>query len=166
MTLRVGTGYDVHAFAVPPIGGCGDDMGVVLGGVSIPHPFSLKGHSDADVLIHAVCDALLGATGLGDIGRHFSDTDPTWKGADSRKFLRELLKRAHAKGFRVVNVDATVVAERPRLAAYVSQMVANLAVDFGIPIEAVNVKATTEEKMGFTGAYDGISAQAAVLVEG
>lgn len=155
--MRVGHGYDVHRLVA------GRDL--ILGGVKIPHPTGLHGHSDADVLIHAVCDACLGAAGLGDIGRHFPDTDPRYRGIDSRLLLRQVREEIAARGFRAVNVDATIIAQAPRLAPYLPQMAGNIAADLGVPPEAVNVKATTTERLGFPGREEGIAAHAVVLVE-
>jgi 2-C-methyl-D-erythritol 2,4-cyclodiphosphate synthase len=155
--MRIGQGYDVHAL------GPGRDL--VLGGVRIPHERGLIGHSDADVLIHAVCDACLGAAGLGDLGRHFPDSDPRYRGIDSRVLLREVRVRLHAAGLRVGNVDATIVAEAPRLAPHVAGMVENLATDLEVDPARVNVKATTTEGLGFPGRREGIAAHAVVLLE-
>ena len=157
MRLRVGQGFDVHAFAA--------DRKLVIGGVEIPHEKGLLGHSDADVLLHAVCDALLGAAALGDIGKHFPDTDPRYRGIDSRKLLREVAKLLADRGRRVVNVDATIVAQAPRMAPHIPKMVANIAEDLGVEAHYVNVKATTTEELGFTGRGEGIAAQAICLVE-
>jgi 2-C-methyl-D-erythritol 4-phosphate cytidylyltransferase/2-C-methyl-D-erythritol 2,4-cyclodiphosphate synthase len=154
--MRIGQGYDVHAL-VP-------GRRLVLGGVSIDHPRGLLGHSDADALLHAVTDALLGAAGLGDIGGHFPDTDPRWRGADSRSLLRAALARVHQAGWQVGNADATVVAQAPRLAPHVPAMRANLAADLGVPVARVNVKAKTHERLGFEGREEGIAAQAVVLL--
>lgn len=156
MTMRIGIGYDVHAF------GPGDH--VVLGGVRIPHASGVLAHSDGDVLIHALCDALLGALALGDIGRHFSPTDERWRDADSRELLRAVVAMLAARGWIAVNVDSVTVCEQPRLAPHVERMRANLASDLGIGIDAVGVKATTSEKLGFTGRGEGIAAQAVVLL--
>jgi 2-C-methyl-D-erythritol 2,4-cyclodiphosphate synthase len=161
VTLRVGSGFDVHAFAPPGATG----GGVTLGGVRIPHARSVVAHSDGDVLLHAICDALLGAAALGDIGRHFPDTDPRWKGADSRALLRAVDEKLKAAGFAVVNVDATVIAEAPKVSPHAEQMRAHIASDLGLPIGAVSVKATTSEKLGFTGRGEGIAAQAVALIE-
>ena len=155
--MRIGQGFDVHAL-VP-------GRRLVLGGVEIPHPLGLEGHSDADVLLHAVCDALLGAAALGDIGRHFPDTDPAYRGADSRVLLREVVSRVRAAGFAPVNVDATIIAQAPRMAPHIPAMVANLAADIALPPSAVNVKATTTERLGFSGRGEGIAAQAVCLLE-
>lgn len=155
--LRVGQGYDVHAFEP------GDH--VTLGGVRIPHTLGIKAHSDGDVILHAVCDALLGAAALGDIGMHFSDKDPQWRGADSRRFVRHVRDLLSQRGYRVVNVDATVLAEAPRLGKHREAMRANIAADLGIDIEQVNVKATTSEGLGFIGLQQGIASHAIALVE-
>ena len=155
--MRVGQGFDVHAFA--------EGRKLVLGGVEIAHERGLAGHSDADVLIHALADALLGAAALGDIGMHFPDSDPAYKGADSRVLLREVARKLAAAGWRVVNVDATVIAQAPRLAPHIPAMVANLAADLGLASSAVSVKATTTERLGFTGRGEGIAAQAIALIE-
>jgi 2-C-methyl-D-erythritol 2,4-cyclodiphosphate synthase len=154
--MRVGHGYDAHRF------GHGDH--VVLGGVSIPHEQGLIAHSDGDVLIHALCDALLGAAGLGDIGRHFPDTDDTWKDVDSRVLLRMVVAALGELGLKPGNVDATVIAQRPRLGEHVPRMRECLAEDLGVDVSRVNVKATTTEKMGFTGRGEGIAAHAVVLL--
>jgi 2-C-methyl-D-erythritol 2,4-cyclodiphosphate synthase len=154
--LRIGHGFDVHAFAA--------ERRLIIGGVEIPHPFGLAGHSDADVLLHAICDALLGAAGLGDIGRHFPDNDPRFKGIDSRELLRDVAKRIGELGWRAVNVDATIIAQAPKMAPHIGQMVANIAADLGIEPGCVNVKATTTEKLGFTGRGEGIAAEAVCLM--
>lgn len=155
--MRVGHGYDVHALVA------GRDL--ILGGVKIPHAKGLAGHSDADALIHAVCDACLGAAGLGDIGRHFPDSDAQYKNIDSRILLRRVKDAIAAKGWKVANVDATIVAQAPKLAPYMSQMKQNLAADLGIPADSVNIKAGTTEKMGFAGREEGIAAHAVVLLQ-
>jgi len=155
--MRIGQGFDVHAFA--------EGRKLILGGVQVPYERGLAGHSDADVLIHALCDALLGAAALGDIGMHFPDTDPAYKGADSRVLLREVARKLAAAGWRIVNVDTTVIAQAPRLAPHVPAMVANLAADLGLAASAVSVKATTTERLGFTGRGEGIAAQAIALIE-
>jgi 2-C-methyl-D-erythritol 2,4-cyclodiphosphate synthase len=157
MSMRIGIGYDVHAF------GPGDH--VVLGGVRIAHGQGLVAHSDGDVLIHALCDALLGALALGDIGKHFPPDDERWRGVDSRGLLRAVVGMAAARGWRVGNVDSVVVCERPKLAPHVDTMRAHLAADLGVAVDAVGVKATTSEKLGFTGRGEGIAAQAVVLLE-
>ena len=153
--MRIGQGFDVHAFA--------PGRRLVIGGVAIPNDRGLDGHSDADVLLHAICDALLGAAALGDIGKHFPDSDPAYAGADSRKLLREVKKRLGA--YRVVNVDATILAQAPRMAPHVPQMIANIASDLGIAPGAVSIKATTTEHLGFIGRAEGIAAQAIALIE-
>ena len=156
MTLRVGNGFDVHAL-VP-------GRPLVLGGVAIPYERGLAGHSDADVLLHSLCDAILGALALGDIGVHFPDTEPRWKGADSRMLLRLVMGLARERGYAIGNVDATVVAEVPRLRPHVDAMRANIAADLGCDPSAVSVKATTTERLGFTGREEGIAALASVLL--
>jgi 2-C-methyl-D-erythritol 2,4-cyclodiphosphate synthase len=153
--MRIGQGFDVHAL-VP-------GRRLVIGGVTIPHGKGLEGHSDADVLLHAICDALLGAAALGDIGKHFPDTDATYAGADSRQLLREVRKKLAS--YRIVNVDATILAHAPRMAPHVAQMVRNIASDLGIDQAAVNIKATTTEQLGFIGRAEGIAAQAVVLID-
>ena len=153
--MRVGQGFDVHAL-VP-------GRRLVIGGVVIPHDKGLEGHSDADVLLHAICDALLGAAALGDIGGNFPDTDARYAGADSRGLLREVRKKI--KDFRILNIDATLVAQAPRMAPHIPQMIRNIASDLGIEPGAVNVKATTTERLGFAGRGEGIAAQAVVLIE-
>lgn len=154
--IRVGQGYDVHAL-VP-------GRKLVLGGVEIPHDRGLLGHSDADALLHALTDALFGAAGLGDIGRHFPDTDPRFAGADSRVLLREAVRRVREAGFEIGNVDATVIAQAPKLAPHIGTMVARIAEDLGIAASRCNVKAKTNEKLGFEGRQEGIVAQAVVLL--
>jgi 2-C-methyl-D-erythritol 2,4-cyclodiphosphate synthase len=155
--MKVGQGFDVH----PLVAG----RRLVLGGVQIPFEKGLQGHSDADVLLHAVCDALLGAAGLGDIGQHYPDNDPAYRGADSRALLRDVAGKLKALKATVVNVDATVIAQAPRIAPYRAQMIANIASDLAIAPAAVNVKATTTEHLGFLGRMEGIAAQAVVLIE-
>ncbi len=155
--MRVGQGFDVHAFAA--------GRRLVIGGVEIPHERGLLGHSDADVLLHALCDALLGAAALGDIGRHFPDSDARYRGADSRVLLRHVAALVRAEGHVIVNVDATIIAQAPRLAPYIPAMVEAIAADLGIATGAVNVKATTTEQLGFTGRGEGIAAQAVCLLE-
>jgi 2-C-methyl-D-erythritol 2,4-cyclodiphosphate synthase len=157
MNFRIGIGYDVHAF------GPGDH--VVLGGERIGYTHGLVAHSDGDVLIHALCDALLGALALGDIGRHFPPSDDRWRDADSRDLLRAVVALLAERGWRTGNVDSVVVCEQPKLAPHVEAMRANLAADLGIAVDAVGVKATTSEKLGFTGRGEGIAAQAVVLLE-
>lgn len=154
--MRIGQGFDVHAL-VP-------GRRLIIGGVEIPFASGLLGHSDADVLLHAITDALLGAAGLGDIGRHFPDTDPRFKDADSRRLLREAGHQIEWAGYRVVNVDATVVARAPRMAPHVAQMAINIAADLGIDAGCVNIKAKTTEGLGFTGRGEGIAAQAVALI--
>ncbi|HQW37431.1 MAG TPA: 2-C-methyl-D-erythritol 2,4-cyclodiphosphate synthase [Usitatibacteraceae bacterium] len=154
--LRIGQGFDVH----PLVAG----RRLVIGGVEIAHDRGLLGHSDADVLLHAISDALLGAAALGDIGRHFPDSDPRYRGIDSRELLRRVAGLVRETGFVPVNVDATIIAEAPRMAPHVPAMVANIAADLGIDAGCVNVKATTTEKLGFTGRGEGIAAQAACLL--
>ena len=155
--MRVGHGYDVHKL-VP-------ERDLILGGVKIDYELGLLGHSDADVLLHAVSDALLGAAGLGDIGRHFPDTDPQYKGADSLKLLEIVAEKVKAAGYRVSNVDVTMIAQRPKLKDHIPQMVLNIAGAVGIAADRVNVKATTEEKLGFTGEGLGMSCHAVCLLE-
>ncbi|OGI45482.1 MAG: 2-C-methyl-D-erythritol 2,4-cyclodiphosphate synthase [Candidatus Muproteobacteria bacterium RBG_16_65_34] len=155
--IRVGHGYDVHPLVA------GRDL--ILGGVKIPHAKGLQGHSDADVLIHAVCDACLGAAGLGDIGRHFPDSDPQYKDIDSRKLLRRVREALAERGWKIANVDSTIVVQAPRVGPYLSQMAQNISADLGIPAEGVNIKATTTEKLGFAGREEGIAAHAVVLLE-
>jgi 2-C-methyl-D-erythritol 2,4-cyclodiphosphate synthase len=155
--MRIGHGYDVHQLVA------GREL--VLGGVKIPHAKGLLGHSDADVLIHAICDACLGAAGLGDIGRHFPDSDPRYKGIDSRKLLRHVAALLEEREWRVENVDSTIVAQAPKLAPHIPAMTANLAADLGIAASQVNVKATTTEKLGFAGREEGIAAHAVVLLQ-
>jgi 2-C-methyl-D-erythritol 2,4-cyclodiphosphate synthase len=155
--MRVGNGFDVHAF------GPGDH--VVIGGVSIPHDRGVVAHSDGDVLLHALCDALLGAMGRGDIGQHFPDNDPRWRGADSRVFLRHCARLLQDSGWRVVNADLTLLAEAPRLARYREAMCANVAADLGIDMHQVNVKATTCERLGALGRAEGLACMAVVLIE-
>lgn len=154
--IRIGHGFDVHAF--------GEGDHVVLGGVRIAHERGVLAHSDGDVAIHALCDAMLGALALGDIGVHFPPSDPRWKGADSREFLRHCAALLGERGWRVGNCDVTVVCERPKVAPHAAAMRANLAADLGIDLDAVSVKATTSEKLGFTGRGEGIAAQAVCLL--
>jgi 2-C-methyl-D-erythritol 2,4-cyclodiphosphate synthase len=154
--MRVGIGYDVHAF------GPGDH--VMLGGVRVPHVQGVRAHSDGDVLLHALCDALLGAMGLGDIGQHFPDTDPRWKGADSRHFLRHCAGLLVEQGWRLVNADVTVIAEAPRLGPHRVHMRANVAADLACRVEQVNIKATTQEGLGAVGRREGLACQAIVLL--
>ena len=155
--MRVGHGFDAHALA--------SGRRLVLGGVTIPHARGLAGHSDADVLLHAICDALLGAAALGDIGRHFPDSDPRYRGIDSRVLLRDVAVKLATLRLQVVNVDATVIAQAPRLAPHIPQMVANITADLALRPGQVNVKATTTEALGFTGREEGIAAAAVALIE-
>ncbi|MDW8468450.1 MAG: 2-C-methyl-D-erythritol 2,4-cyclodiphosphate synthase [Burkholderiales bacterium] len=155
--MRIGQGFDVHAL-VP-------GRRLVIGGVEIPYAKGLQGHSDGDVLLHAICDALLGAAALGDIGQHYPDSDPAYFEIDSRRLLRETAKKVAAAGYRIVNVDATIVAEAPRMAPHVPRMIGNIATDLGIAPAAVSVKATTTEQLGFTGRGEGIAAQAIALID-
>ena len=155
--LRIGHGYDVHRLV--------EGRRLILGGVEVPHTLGLLGHSDADVLTHAVMDALLGAAGLGDIGRHFPDTDPAYAGADSLKLLDYVVELLEAQGWKVGNVDATILAQRPKLAPHLEQMRENLAARMKVEPEQVNVKATTEEHLGFTGDSSGMAAHAVALLE-
>lgn len=157
MTVRIGQGFDVHAFC--------EGRPLILGGVEVPYEYGLAGHSDADVAIHALCDALLGAAALGDIGQHFPDTDDRFKGVDSRVLLREVMSKLEGKGFRLGNADLTIIAERPKLATYLPLMQENLANDMSVESHQVNLKATTTEKLGFTGRKEGIAAMAVVLLE-
>ena len=154
--IRIGQGFDVHAF--------GEGDHVVLGGVRIAHERGVVAHSDGDVVIHALCDAMLGALALGDIGQHFPPSDPQWRGADSRAFLRHCNRLIGERGWRVGNVDATVVCERPKVGPHATAMRELLAADLGIAVDAVSIKATTSEKLGFTGRGEGIAAQAVVLL--
>ena len=155
--MRIGHGYDVHRLV--------EGRELILGGVKIPYEKGLLGHSDADVLLHAVSDALLGAAGLGDIGRHFPDTDPKYKGADSLKLLAQVGEKLRAAGYGVGNIDVTMIAQRPKLKDYIPQMEENIASALGISAAQVNVKATTEEKLGFTGTGEGMSCHAVCLIE-
>lgn len=154
--MRIGQGYDVHRLV--------EGRKLILGGVEISYELGLLGHSDADVLTHAIMDALLGAAGMGDIGRHFPDTDPDYAGADSLKLLAAVMEKLTDAGWKVGNVDSTIVAQRPKLAPYLSQMQQKLAQIMGVQPDQVNVKATTEEKMGFTGSGEGMAAQAVALL--
>ncbi|MEY3106528.1 MAG: hypothetical protein RIT35_694 [Pseudomonadota bacterium] len=155
--IRVGMGYDVHRFKE------GGD--VILGGVKIDYEQGLEAHSDGDVVLHALCDALLGAAALGDIGKHFPDTDPEFKGADSRVLLRHVYGIVQDKGYILVNADITIIAQAPKMAPYINAMCANIATDLNIDIDCINVKATTTEKLGFEGRKEGIAVQAVVLIE-
>jgi 2-C-methyl-D-erythritol 2,4-cyclodiphosphate synthase len=154
---RIGHGYDVHRLV--------SERKLILGGVEIEHPLGMLGHSDADVLLHAICDAILGAVAEGDIGRHFPDTEPAFRGADSLKLLAEVLAIAGKRHYLVSNIDATIIAQRPKLAPYIRQMVENIAAVCEIDIRQVNVKATTTEELGFTGREQGIAAHAVVLMK-
>lgn len=161
MSMRIGHGYDVHAF---DDGQQGINK-IVLGGVMIPYERGLIAHSDGDVLLHALCDALLGAVGLGDIGRHFPDTDPAYKNADSRALLRMVYAKVMAAGYELVNTDMTIIAQAPKMAPFIERMCSHIATDLGVDIASVNVKATTTEKLGFTGRKEGIAANAVVLLQ-
>ncbi len=154
--MRIGHGYDVHRL-VP-------ERKLIIGGVEIDFELGLLGHSDADVLLHAICDALLGAIGAGDIGRHFPDSDPAYKGADSRQLLSRVVALVAGAGYRVGNIDATVLAQQPKMAPHIGRMVANIAADCGVDPSRVNVKATTTEELGFVGRREGIAAHAVVLL--
>ena len=155
--MRIGFGYDVHAL--------GKNRKLILGGVEVPHEMGLIGHSDADVLTHAIMDALLGAAALGDIGKHFSDTDPQYKGADSLKLLGRVARLLEEEGFKIGNIDSIICAQQPKLAPYINKMRQNISDKLLIPINCVSVKATTTEKLGFVGEEKGIAAQAVVLIE-
>lgn len=155
--IRIGQGFDVHQLV--------EGRRCVIGGVEIPHQKGLDGHSDADVLLHAICDALLGAAALGDIGKHFPNTDERYKDIDSRQLLTHVAKLLEAKHYSIVNIDATVIAEAPKLAPYIDQMRANIAADCQILLDTVNVKATTTEKLGFTGRGEGVAAEAICLIQ-
>lgn len=156
MKIRVGSGFDVHAF-VP-------GRKLMLGGVEVPYGRGMLAHSDGDVLLHAITDALLGAAGMGDIGTHFPDTDARWRGADSRALLREVVARVRAAGWRIGNVDCTIVAQAPKIAPHVAAMRAAIAADLGIAVDEVNVKGKTTERLGFTGRGEGIATQAVALL--
>ena len=155
--MRIGHGYDVHRFA--------ENRALTIGGEEIPYDMGLLGHSDADVLLHAVCDALLGAAALGDIGRHFPDNDESFKNIDSRILLRNTVQLLKSKNYSVVNIDATIIAQKPKMKEYISSMIKNIAADCGVDESCVNVKATTEEGLGFTGELLGISAHAVCIIE-
>lgn len=155
--MRVGQGYDVHRF------NAGDH--IILGGVTIPYEQGLEAHSDGDVVLHALSDALLGAAALGDIGKHFPDTDPEFKGADSRVLLRHVYRIVQDKGYRLVNADVTIIAQAPKMAPHIAAMCANIADDLRVDVDCINVKATTTEKLGFEGRKEGIAVQAIVLVD-
>jgi 2-C-methyl-D-erythritol 2,4-cyclodiphosphate synthase len=154
--MRIGHGFDVHQLVA--------GRKLIIGGVEIEHDKGLLGHSDADVLLHAICDALLGAAALGDIGKHFADTDAKFKNIDSRILLREVARLINNEGFRVGNVDATIIAQAPKMAPHIGKMVENIAADLGVAMNAVNVKATTTEKLGFTGRGEGIAAEAVAML--
>lgn len=156
LPFRIGQGYDCHRLV--------EGRKLILGGVDIPHHLGLLGHSDADALLHAITDAILGAAALGDIGKHFPDTDPEFKGADSRVLLREAAKRVKATGYDIGNIDATIIAQRPKMAPHIPGMVANIAEDLGVAINQVNIKAKTNEKMGYLGREEGINADAVALL--
>jgi len=155
--MRIGHGYDVHRLV--------EGRDLILGGVKIEYELGLLGHSDADVLLHAVSDALLGAAGLGDIGKHFPDTDPQYKGADSLKLLEIVARRVKEAGYRVSNIDVTMIAQKPKLRPHIAQMERNIAAALGVDVSRINVKATTEEKLGFTGNMEGMSCHAVCLLE-
>jgi len=155
--MRIGQGIDVHAFAA--------GRKLIIGGVHIPYARGLEGHSDADVLLHAICDALLGAAGLGDIGQHFPDTDSKYHDVDSRELLRDVAKKLKAQKLKVVNIDATILAQEPRMAPHMPRMIGNIAEDLGIQPAAINIKATTTEQLGFIGRVEGIAAQAIALLD-
>jgi 2-C-methyl-D-erythritol 2,4-cyclodiphosphate synthase len=156
LPFRIGQGYDCHALVA------GRDL--IIGGVKIAHHVGLLGHSDADVLLHAITDAILGAAALGDIGKHFPDTDVQFKGADSRTLLREAARRVVATGYDVGNIDATIIAQRPKMAPHIAAMVANIAADLGVTVGQVNIKAKTNEKLGYLGREEGIAAEAVALL--
>lgn len=156
MRIRIGQGFDVHAFI--------EGRRLILGGVDIPYDRGLAGHSDADVLLHAICDALLGAAALGDIGHHFPDTDPQYAGANSRELLREVYRRVQQEGYMLSNLDCTVIAQAPKLAPFIDDMCSHIASDLDVEMNRINVKATTTEKLGFTGRGEGIAAQAIALL--
>ncbi|MEW5944420.1 MAG: 2-C-methyl-D-erythritol 2,4-cyclodiphosphate synthase [Pseudomonadota bacterium] len=155
--MRIGQGFDVHQLVA--------GRKLIIGGVEIPYHLGLAGHSDADVLLHAICDALLGAAALGDIGRHFPDSDARYKGIDSRELLREVGRLLAQEGWRAANIDATIIAEAPKMAPHVGRMAEHIAADLGIAVDGINVKATTTEKLGFAGRGEGIAAQAVCLIE-
>ncbi|TAL51693.1 MAG: 2-C-methyl-D-erythritol 2,4-cyclodiphosphate synthase [Methylovulum sp.] len=155
--IKVGQGYDVHRFSA--------GNHIILGGVKIAYEQGLEAHSDGDVVLHALCDALLGATALGDIGKHFPDTDPEFKGADSRVLLRHVYRIVQDKGYRLVNADMTIIAQAPKMAPHIAAMCGNIAEDLQVDIDCINVKATTTEKLGFEGRKEGIAVQAVVLIE-
>ncbi len=154
--MRIGQGFDVHQLVT--------GRKLIIGGVDIPYPKGLLGHSDADVLLHAICDALLGAAGLGDIGRHFSDSDAKFKDMDSRVLVRDVARMVTEQGLRIANIDATIIAQVPKMAPHTAQMIANISADLGIAANLINIKATTTEQLGFTGRGEGIAAQAIALL--
>ncbi|MGB4497184.1 MAG: 2-C-methyl-D-erythritol 2,4-cyclodiphosphate synthase [Methylococcaceae bacterium] len=154
--IRIGQGYDVHRFK--------DDGDVILGGVKVPYEKGLEAHSDGDVVLHALCDALLGAVAMGDIGKHFPDTDPNFKGADSRVLLRHVYGLVQQKGYRLGNADITIIAQAPKMSPYTAEMCANIAADLNVAVDCINVKATTTEKLGFEGRKEGIAVQAIALL--
>ena len=155
--MRIGQGFDVHPLVL--------GRKLVIGGVEIQYEKGLDGHSDADVLLHAICDALLGAAGLGDIGQHYPDSDPEFRGVDSRKLLRDVAKKLGSLNLQVVNIDATIIAQEPRMAPHVARMIGNIAADLGLTPAMINIKATTTESLGFLGRMEGIAAQAVALIE-
>ncbi len=155
--MRIGQGFDIHVLA--------EGRKLIIGGVTIPYERGLLGHSDADVLLHAICDALIGAAALGDIGKHFPDTDPRYAGIDSRRLLREVVALLHGRQYRVVNVDTTVIAQAPKLAPFIAAMRENIAADLGVAVSDVNVKAKTAERLGAVGRGEGIVAEAVVLID-
>ncbi|MYM24477.1 2-C-methyl-D-erythritol 2,4-cyclodiphosphate synthase [Duganella sp. FT135W] len=156
LPFRIGQGYDCHALV--------EGRKLIIGGVDIPHHVGLLGHSDADVLLHAITDSILGAAALGDIGKHFPDTDPEFKGADSRKLLKEAAKRVVATGYSIGNIDCTIIAQRPKMAPHITTMRANIAEDLGVDISQINVKAKTNEKLGYLGREEGIAAESVALL--
>jgi 2-C-methyl-D-erythritol 2,4-cyclodiphosphate synthase len=156
LPFRIGQGYDCHALV--------EGRKLIIGGVDIPHHVGLLGHSDADVLLHAITDSILGAAALGDIGKHFPDTDPDFKGADSRKLLKEAARRVVATGYSIGNIDCTIIAQRPKMAPHIQSMRANIAEDLGVDISQVNVKAKTNEKLGYLGREEGIAAESVALL--
>ena len=156
LPFRIGQGYDCHALV--------EGRKLIIGGVDIPHHVGLLGHSDADVLLHAITDSILGAAALGDIGKHFPDTDPEFKGADSRKLLKEAARRVVASGYSIGNIDCTIIAQRPKMAPHIPSMRANIAEDLGVDISQVNVKAKTNEKLGYLGREEGIAAESIALL--
>ena len=155
--MRIGQGFDVHPLV--------EDRKLLIGGVEIAYEKGLEGHSDGDVLLHAICDALLGAAGMGDIGQHYPDSDASYSGVDSRKLLRDVSKKLQLGDFKVINVDATIIAQAPRMAPHIPRMIGNIASDLGVAPAAINIKATTTEELGFVGREEGIAAQAIALIE-